>query len=59
MFDPLHDDEQAMALVKKFGLTIYGPRKDIDWRVGTPSIDTTESPDLNRAIVECVAGIVL
>lgn len=55
VFMPLHDDAQAMALVKKFGLTLYGPRRDSDWRVGTPATTAIENKDLNRAICECVA----
>ena len=58
-YDPMHDDTQAMALVKKFKLNIrpadWLPRWH--WRVGNEltiqpmSINT----DLNRAICECVA----
>ena len=65
MYNPLHDDAQAMALVKRFWLKIgYGHRiKDgemgpEEWRVsvnfGGPYI---WGPDLNRAIVECVANL--
>ena len=56
-YDPLHDDAQAMALVKKLALDIYAPRKDFHWIVGTASITRVENTDLNRAIVECVAKL--
>ena len=60
VYDPLHDDAQCMQLVKKFPLDIecltghiyrvtYGP-------AGKPG---SESSDLNRAIVECVARMQL
>jgi hypothetical protein len=64
-FGPLHDDAQAMALVKKFEL-----RTDRDFEEGGEGIVWTVSHhlcmkyggissfdnlDLNRAIVECVA----
>lgn len=57
---PLHDDAQAMALVKKFRLH---PIPDNDregyWDVFvgkrySPTVYGSD-PDLNRAIVECVA----
>jgi hypothetical protein len=59
-FDPLHDDAQAMALVKKFELTIIRlySQDDPTWLVSTPGwVNKFESKhsDLNRAIVECVA----
>lgn len=55
-FDPLHDDAQAMALVKKFNLFInkgfdYMPFR---WFVVGYRSDGADA-DLNRAIVECVA----
>jgi hypothetical protein len=63
-YDPLHDDAQAMALVKKFELTCqmqHGMRGPSGawanikfWRVFGPT-DPADSEDLNRAIVECVA----
>ena len=51
-YDPLHDDAQAMALVKKFNLRIWRTNFNgaCGWDVGG-----TDSPDLNRAICECVA----
>lgn len=53
-YDPLHDDAQAMALVKKFDLQITGDKMK---RVGPflwkgPYVTNI---DLNRAICECVA----
>ena len=58
LFDPLHDDAQAMALVKKFGLRI-GPTPDGAFNVlwGTKISDEIwiNSSNLNRAICECVA----
>ena len=54
VYDPLHDDAQAMALVKKLHMTIVwgdhvenGPTWYVD--------DDGVNADLNRAIVECVA----
>jgi len=53
-YDPLHDDAQAMALVKKFWLTIYGD--PAEWYVESfdDSVSASGS-DLNRAICKCVA----
>jgi hypothetical protein len=63
IYCPLDDDGEAMALVKRFGLTI-DPQEDklpFTWRVVVATdgdwdnqIDSTGA-DLNRAIVECVA----
>lgn len=61
-YDPLHDDAQAMALVKKFHLNILIFDK-LDghnagwWRVDSqPELNiTARNADLNHAIVECVA----
>ena|SRR3990167_1757554 len=56
MYDPLHDDAQAMALVKKFEMSIRkfgstgGWQAWINW-----SEPLSFSNDLNYAIVECVA----
>ena len=57
-YDPLHNDAQAMALVKKFRLDIE--RCDdgefmVTW--GEKLGNFVKSPDLNRAIVECVANM--
>jgi hypothetical protein len=60
-YDPLHDDAQAMALVKKYLIEIHYWN---GWRCGlvndcTETTHTlghnTHNTDLNRAIVECVA----
>ena len=63
-FDPLHDDAQAMALVKKFGLDIDSPPPceligenlytAKYWRGWGMEEITESSKDLNRAICECV-----
>lgn len=56
---PLTDDGQALALVKRFGLSC-GPAEGDDWAVwdnDDSKIAQAEGPDLNRAIVECVAGM--
>lgn len=56
-YDPLHDDAQAMALVKKFQLWIGG------WAFnGTVSCSqggefVSSANSLNRAICECVANM--
>jgi hypothetical protein len=61
-YDPLHDDAQAMALMKKFNLnlnhTLPSPENHTgDWVVSAHKDMNTYgcSGDLNRAIVECVA----
>ena len=56
-YDPLHDDAQAMALVKKFGLFISCGSKQW-WQVSEDDISYTYGNEsLNRAICECVAKI--
>lgn len=58
-FDPLHDDAQAMALVKAWRMTIWNLGDN--WRVCVvtrPMEDIrVENADLNRAIVLCVAAL--
>ena len=57
-YDPLHDDAQAMALVKKFRLTIIqGPPKPAasSWHVELHSNCDAWNENLNRAICECVS----
>lgn len=64
IYDPLHNDKQAMALVKRFGL-VCDPvhdgqdfASDPGWEVWhTDPCEISISPDLNRAIVECVANM--
>ena len=52
IYNPLHDDAQAMALVKKFQLSITVGDK---WWATPPEGQDASSDDLNRAIVESVA----
>ena len=55
-YDPLHDDAQAMALVKKFCLNIswhYG--KNVVRVNDGLSVKTQYRKDINQAICECVA----
>mgnify|MGYP001617981049 CR=1 FL=1 len=53
-YDPLHDDAQAMALVKKFHIALGW--NDPGWGAfGQHDKRWVNNPDLNRAIVECVA----
>src|SRR3990167_11420116 len=59
-YDPLHDDAQAMALVKKFKLLVnngVGHSSTDIWHVQTQDDrdESVECQTLNRAIVECVA----
>ena len=56
-YDPLHDDAQAMALVKKFELELMSPASgNGGWKASDIDSDTyARSTDLNRAICECVA----
>lgn len=61
VYSPLHDDAQAMALVKKLRLDINYATDEgvsVSW-FSNDSVDAdhvqTHSADLNRAIVECVA----
>lgn len=51
--DPLHDDAQAMALVKKFRIQI-DPYDD-QWNVAIVGKSAALTEDLNRAICLCVA----
>ena len=63
LFDPLNDDAQAMALVKKLRLDTEAALKDgAPWTVSggddtqwSGPIAVAHNADLNRAIVECVA----
>ena len=60
-YDPLHDDAQAMALVKKFDMDISARRNSAAVFVGPAGemqryqVDDAET--LNRAICECVARL--
>jgi len=56
IYDPLHDDAQAMALVKKLYLRMYF--WNWEWRIsanGDDPLICTIGNNLNRAICECVA----
>ena len=56
IYDPLHDDAQAMALVKKFLLTVDFFAKE--WTAMSHSpfyVRDASSDNANRAICECVA----
>ena len=54
-YEPLHDDAQAMALVKKIGLHIVYRAPHMDaWRVDKANKYATAN-DLNHAICLCVA----
>ena len=54
-YDPLHNDEQALALVKRFHLQINVWNGDASWVVYYSLTIRAFSDDLNRAICECVA----
>jgi len=61
-YDPLHNDAQAMALVKKFHLHIGKTlRTDDDpfgkWFVCKTNHAEGVNTDLNRAICECIAAM--
>lgn len=58
-YDPLRDDKQAMALVKRFKLNIGQLEAGAKVFTGFQKMPFVEadSTDLNRAIVECVAKI--
>ena len=53
-YAPLHDDAQAMALVKRFHIHLTHWAQNKDW---TAAFDRYSAKDknLNRAICECVA----
>lgn len=55
LYDPLHDDAQAMALVKKFPIKIG--RTAEGFYAEIPKVVYSPFADLNRAIVSCVAHI--
>jgi hypothetical protein len=60
-YNPLRNDAQAMALVKKFRLEVDTSiiANDDEWGVISCSdgmvVEQSIATDLNRAIVECVA----
>ena len=53
--NPLEDDAAAMALVKRLGLMLTKDIVPEEWRVEAADFIVAKNPDLNRAIVECVA----
>lgn len=55
IFNPLHDDAQAMALVKAMPLIVV-PRLD-GWEVLGDAPHQAKHENLNRAICECVAKL--
>lgn len=67
VYNPLTNDAQAMALVKKFTMLLmidYDAAENEIWSVTAWNGNAGEwtrhykNADLNRAIVECVAGVV-
>ena len=59
-YDPLHDDAQAMALVKKFRPIIGTALEPTLWHIGFPFTPYwVDNENLNRAIVECLAKMQL
>lgn len=58
VYDPLHDDAQAMALVKKLGISVRQTDPDM-WDAWIP-LEPADGTDasLNRAIVKCVARLI-
>ena len=52
LYDPLHDDAQCFALVKKFNLMLLWLEPQQLWSI---NFGVTRNQDLNRAICECVA----
>jgi hypothetical protein len=60
LYNPLKNDKEAMALVKRFMLTVEASGMSDKWRVYNPRYNRMTcafNADLNRAIVECVAAI--
>ena len=58
IYNPLHDDAQAMALVKKFRLHTGFQSFENRWGcLAQNGITATYNSDLNRAICECVANM--
>lgn len=55
VYDPLHDDAQAMALVKRFHITTLPTA--MGWTAVCAFTGSREHQDLNHAICECVAKL--
>lgn len=66
-YDPLRDDEQAMALLKKFGMRVDYDKAALNdkpqWYAQTFDYERNkwnkpaEAENLNRAVVMCAAGV--
>ena len=57
IWDPLHDDAQAMALVKKLAMTLYRSHEG-EWTAKVPyRSDMSRNSNLNRAVCQCAARI--
>ena len=56
LYNPLHDDAQAMALVKRFSIAVYTDVENLrgKWRAGN-RLAVGIHGNLNHAICECVA----
>ena len=54
LYDPLHDDAQAMALVRRLKITCEWINEPIGWTAHL-SGDYANDSDLSLAIVKCVA----
>jgi hypothetical protein len=67
LYDPLHDDAQAMALVKRLRIRIIFPKAPgcaaaidewySDHKIESVHFISRKDDDLNRAICECVANM--
>ena len=56
-YNPLHDDAQAMALVKKLAMTLYRSHEG-EWTAKVPyRSDMSRNSNLNRAVCQCAARI--
>ena len=53
-YNPLHDDAQAMVLLRLFRLRVNYYGEESPWSVSSEK-SRGDSEDLNRAICECVA----
>ena len=53
LYEPIHNDAQMVAIVKKFGIKLEKFDGSGRWLAGAYSWNT----DLNRAVCECVAKL--
>ena len=63
-YDPIHDDAQAMALVKKFDLSVWGKSRSAgEWKYHAEYGDAPtiigHGATHNSAICDCVVNAVL